>query len=80
MKIKTEAYESLSIIYDEVMKTIDYKLWSDYIIDIAKDLFEEFLETKKELRLVGVRVTGLKPAEGEKKEAKLGKWLGKQSG
>ena len=48
-------------------------------IDIKKDLFEEFLETRKELRLVGVRVTGLKPAEGEKKEAKLGKWLGKQA-
>lgn len=49
------------------------------IIDVAKDLFEEFLETKKELRLVGVRVTGLTPAEEDKKEAKLGKWLGKQA-
>ena len=37
MKVKTEAYESLSVIYDEVMKEIDYKLWSDYIIDIAGD-------------------------------------------
>jgi ubiquinone/menaquinone biosynthesis C-methylase UbiE len=40
LKIKTEAYDSLSIIYDEVMKEIDYKLWSDYIIDIAKDHFK----------------------------------------
>ena len=47
------------------------------IVDVSKDLFEEFLQTKKELRLVGVRVTCLRPA-GEKKEEKLGKWLRKQ--
>ena len=40
MKIKTEAYESLSVIYDEVMKEIDYKLRSDYIMDIAGDHFK----------------------------------------
>ena len=40
MKIKTDAYESLSIIYDEVMREIDYKLWTDYILDIAKDHFK----------------------------------------
>ncbi|UCH65532.1 MAG: class I SAM-dependent methyltransferase [Ignavibacterium sp.] len=37
MKIKIEAYEALSVIYDEVMKHIDYKHWSEYILDIAKD-------------------------------------------
>ena len=41
MKVKTEAYESLSVIYDEVMKEIDYKHWSDYIVDIAKDHFKQ---------------------------------------
>jgi ubiquinone/menaquinone biosynthesis C-methylase UbiE len=40
MKVRTEAYESLSVIYDEVMKEIDYKLWSDYIMDIAGDHFK----------------------------------------
>ena len=35
MKIKTNAYESLSFIYDEVMKEIDYDLWSDYILDVS---------------------------------------------
>lgn len=40
MKVKTEAYESLSVIYDEVMKEIDYKHWSDYIMDIAEDHFK----------------------------------------
>ncbi len=41
MKIKTDAYEALSFIYDEVMKEIDYKVWSEYIIDIAKDYFNK---------------------------------------
>ena len=41
MKVKTETYESLSVIYDEVMRDIDYKLWSDYILDIAKDHLED---------------------------------------
>ena len=39
MKNKTDAYETLSVIYDEVMKEIDYKLWSGYIMDIAEDHF-----------------------------------------
>jgi ubiquinone/menaquinone biosynthesis C-methylase UbiE len=49
MKIKSEAYESISVIYDEVMREIDYELWSDYILDIAKDYFKKKNATVLEL-------------------------------
>lgn len=59
MKIKTEAYESLSIIYDEVMKEIDYNLWSDYILDIAKDHIKKKNATVLELSAGKGKMAGI---------------------
>jgi len=37
VKVKTNAYTSLSLIYDEVMKEVNYKRWAEYILDIIED-------------------------------------------